>query len=420
MLTDSLTSMFRVSIWLCAALLGLASCDRDPTVGTLSENVGSAFAPCSEAEIRFMADKHNFMTAFRPCGNNHFQNYTWSPDGKLLYFQLASTGHVMDAEAPQKNTRPVPVSAPLGPAVWVGLTRLVVPVAPSAEAPDGAANRLAVVELGAQASVHFVDLPDDLTDVSDLQRFDDTTIVLTGRRAGSPRLAWRVDTVDGTTVGAFPWLTDTVDTLTTVPSLERAVVGVGNTVRLVDTTTGTTLGTWTPATRGSLHPNGRWLMLEHLGEPISIFYQRAWDELSDAAREREVRRAKRFEEKLPENYPTEVAPPTLSFVDLPTDRRWVLSSVYGEQFEWYAPTDHYGSFLLWGFEGKQMKRNVLLGDFTFRMRAAEKGRDFMGVSRMGGTPTDDAAQAPPTADAKRPAAPDIAPDPSPAVEDARP
>ena len=39
------------------------------------------------------------------------------------------------------------------------------------------------------------------------------------------------------------------------------------------------LGTWSPAKRGVLHKDGRWLALEYDEAPISIFYQRTWDEL---------------------------------------------------------------------------------------------------------------------------------------------
>ena len=43
---------------------------------------------------------------------------------------------------------------------------------------------------------------------------------------------------------------------------------------------------------------------------------------------------------------------------------------------------HYASFLLWGYEGKQFKRNVALGALDGRFVSIDKGRKMMGVERM--------------------------------------
>ena len=130
---------------LATLLLCLFGCERpDPTIGTLSENVGASFSPCSEAEIKFMASKHNFMPSFRPCGENSFSSYAWSPEGTHLYFQLVMTPYLMDARTDQKPTIAVPTSTPIGDGAWVTKHRLVVPVGPSEEVDN---NRLAIYDL---------------------------------------------------------------------------------------------------------------------------------------------------------------------------------------------------------------------------------------------------------------------------------
>lgn len=357
----------------------LAACSPDPTVGTLADNVEDAFSTCNEAEIKFLATKHNFMPAFRPCGNNHFDDFAWSPDGTRLYFQLGLTHHVMNAESPTKDTHIVPAPSPIGPVTWVGAGRLVIPVGPEA---DGGPLRLAIYDLD-QASVFFVALPADLAAPRDLQRdLEPGKILLSATRGAGPRLVWRADTSDGTVEEAFPGL-GPVDTFTYTPNVDAVIVGRGETVEWRTGLTGALHGSWSPATRGAMHPSGQWLVLEHLGAPVSVFHQRAWDELSEAAREREMRRVKQFEETLPPGFETEVRPPTLSFVEVPTGKRWRLDSVQGHQFEWYEPTDFYGSFVLWGFESKQFKRNVLLGNLADRLRASAQGKDFLGVSPFG-------------------------------------
>lgn len=373
-------------------MLVVAGCSApgDPSA-SLSQNVGAAFAPCNEAEIRFLAQKHNMMTSFRPCGNNHFGDFAWSPDGRQLYFQLATTHHVMNADSPNKDTRVVPTRSPVGPGAWLSATRLAVPVAPDPEQGDGAPPQLALFDTE-QATVFAVDLPKGWSDIRDVQVSGDPGAVLLTAVANERRTAYRVSVSDGAAAPAFEWLTE-VSSITFNPIQSKVVVGVGTTVTLHDADTGAAEGTWSPATRGSLHRDGRWLMLEHDGDPISVFYQRAWDELSEKAREREEARVKQFEEQLPESFEKEVRPPTLSFVDLPPNRRYRIDSVLGYDFEWYGPTGSYGSFLLWGFEGKQFKRNVMLGDFTSRMTVAAAGSTFIGVVPMGGPEPEAAAPA---------------------------
>ena len=84
-------------------LLGVG-CRPNPNEATFTQNVGSAFQECRSQEVRFLAGKHNFMTAFDPCGSNNFQQYAWNPAGTHLYFQLTQSGHIMNADAPNKAT----------------------------------------------------------------------------------------------------------------------------------------------------------------------------------------------------------------------------------------------------------------------------------------------------------------------------
>ena len=366
--------MSRLLLPALLALLG--ACEKDPMQGSLSENVGMSFSPCSEAEIRFMTQKHNFMTAFRPCGNNDFSAFSWSPDGKHLYFQLVMTAYVMDADAANKQTVTVPSRQPIGPAAWLTTSKVAVPEVPLTD--DGPAQ-IAIFDLDGQTVFH-VDLP-ELTEIRAMQRGREPTELLLLGGADKPGV-YAFDTSTGTLTQPFAWLTEAVDTLTYTHQLDVLTVTRGNQTTVHEGASGKPLGTWPSARRGTLHPEGRWLALEHDGEEISIFYQRSWDELSEQARERELRRLKKYEETIKGDFPTRVRPPTLSFVDLHTGRRWMLSSVYGTQFQWYEPTPYFGSLMMWGFEGKQMKRNVLLGDMRGRFHMIENDRKMMGISRF--------------------------------------
>jgi len=386
------------------ALLGLLSaCEADPMQGSLSENVGLSFSPCTEAEIRFMTQKHNFMTAFRPCGNNDFSTFSWSPDGKHLYFQLVMTAYVMDADAANKQTVPVPSRTPIGPAAWLSNTKVAVP---EVSKEDEGPAQIAIFDYEGPTVFH-IDLP-EIAAVKAIQRGRSATELLILPK-GENATIHAFDTNDGTLSKPFSWLTDPVDTFTYTHQLDVLVIGQGETTTVREGESGKAIGAWSPATRGTLHPDGRWLALEHEGEEISIFYQRSWDELSEQARERELRRLQKYEESIKGDFPTKVRPPTLSFVDLNNGRRWIISSVYGSQYQWYEPTPHFGSLMMWGFEGKQMKRNVLLGDMGPRFYMVENDRKMMGIDRF--EAGEDKKYIPPKglAALEEPAAPDEAP-----------
>lgn len=378
---------------LCGALLLAAvasiGCGRDPNEALLSQNVGASFAPCSASEIRFLASKHNLMTAFEPCGNNNFEHFAWSPNGESLYFQLVFTPHVMNALAANKPTVTIATPSPIGPAAWLSNSTLVIPVGPAEGDADGPL-RFALYDIE-QKSVFFRPIVHKsesgklvpIRDITDVAMANDRAVLFVGQLSGAPEpTVWRMVTDDGAVDEPYPWVPKPVTSMSYTAALDVLVVGSGDTVRLFDAAQGSVEGSWTPARRGTVHPTGTWIALEHLGEPISIFHQRAWDELSERARERELQRVEQFKASLPKSYPTTIQPPTLTFVHLATNERYIVSSFYGRRFQWYEPTPFYGSFILWGFEGKEFKRNVLLGNMADRLRSMEAGRTFSGVERF--------------------------------------
>ncbi len=384
-----------------AALAALASlsgceCTPDPTRGSLADNVGAAFAPCNQAEIKFLAAKHNVQLAFRPCGNNAFQAAAWSPDGLKLAFQLVFTAYVMDADAETKDTRPIPAPSPVGPMTWLSASRVAVPVVSEDRQGDA---RLALydlpprrepVEPGAPVPpqgaglVSMLPLP-GVHSVLATERGDGTTeLLLLARPAeGAPPSVLTVDTATGEVSPALPWLTTPVTTLTYARPQRWVVLGHDGVVTVHDRDTGEEKLRVDNALRGSLHPGGRWLMLEHAGEPQSLYYQRVWDELSDAARTREKARAAHFEATLPDSMEKTVQPPMLSLYDLSTGSRTVLTAFQGDLFHWYEAAEDWGSFFLWGFEGKQFKRNVTLLNLRDRLNAIDEGRRMMGLVPYG-------------------------------------
>jgi hypothetical protein len=368
---------------LLVPLVLAASCTcGGPGSGSLVHNTADAFADCSPSEIQFLAAKSGVQLAFGACGSNQFADHAWSPDGTRVYFQLVYTTHVLDASLPHKPIVGLPLPQPIGPATWLSPTRLAVPVGPAA--PGTGPNRLALVEVPpttpadqppAPAPVAFVDLPG----------VDDVLAAQAGPTEGEVRLLAATSTgtrafavVEGSLRPLLPWLPNDVLTLTWAPAQGAAVVGRGDGVTVHAEADGAALGAWSGATRGTLHPEGRWLVLEGLGEPVSVFEKRSWKDLPPEVAERERARAAELAARLPPGVETTVRPPELSIVDRTTGRRVRVTSFQGEDFAWYAARLPFATFALWGFEDTQVKRNVALVDLTSHLAAVAEGRERLG------------------------------------------
>jgi WD40 repeat protein len=364
----------RTLLVLSALLLG--ACNSQPSERSLAENVGLAFAECNPSEIKFLASKHNFSPVFKYCGSNKIKQFSWSPEGTHIYFELTLDHHIMHAAAENRATSSVPTPlSPSGDVIWITPTRVAVPIART----DG--DESIVIYDYEQASTFETAVP-GYTDIDNLfSGANNSEVLFSATHKGTNGLfLFNIDT--GDIEPAFTWLTTPFDTIDFQSNANQVAIGHDNRVTLYDAQTGDQKGNWTPAKRGIIHPEGKWLMLEHAGEEISVFGQRAWDEISENARIREQKRLKAYEKTLPGSYPTRVQPPTLSLVNLDDGNRWGFSAFYGDQFEWYGAVDGYISFALWGFEGKQLHRNIMVGNMTDRMQSIKRGEEMMGVYKM--------------------------------------
>ncbi len=385
----TVTPTARMSRWLLLALL--AGCDWRPGAQrtNLAQNVGESFATCNETEIKFLAAKHNVQLVFRPCGNNAFASYSWAPDGLKIYFQLVLSAYVMDADAANKATTSLPLPTPTGEGIWMSTSRVVVPVHGDHKKDPvrlamfqlpGAPDEFGLSTTPGQLNYH--PLP-GLTGVGQLQRGDSPTELFFTARVSddSPLSIYRIDLSDGSVSKAFDWLLSDVTTFTYTP--EQHTVVIGHNKQVVSyRRNGEQQGMWDHANRGVMQPEGNWMALEYAGPETSPFFQRTWDEISDAQRRREQARATRFEEGMPNWLPRSLNPPMLSVVQLSTGDRWVFTAFLGDKMSWYSAAEGWMSFFLWGFEGKQFKRNVGLVNMKDRLLSIQEGRPMMGVERF--------------------------------------
>lgn len=369
---------------LLAAPLLLVACDRDDWVpeSSFSESVEEAYSECSEAEIRFLTAKHAIQTAFENCGSNNFVHFTWSPDGLRLYFQLPLAGHVMNAD--DKTIGSLPTEQPVGNAAWLAADLLALPLGPA----EGETSARVVLYNLYQASTETLDL--GLQRPAMLQALGQRDQVLLAALADDGQTTFhRIDFTTRTVTPAFSWWSGTADSFTYTPEHDAVLIGRGDTVTWYTGETGAVVATFVDAQRGTLHPGGRYVSLETLGDPISPFDQRAWGELSPEAQEREQRRSQKWLERQPDWVPKTVEPPEIHVVDRESDQRFRFTGFYGDRFQWYTASPDpmlHASFVMWGIEGKELNKNVALTDLSERLRYAAAGNLPIGVELYGQPP----------------------------------
>lgn len=369
--------MSRLPALLIPALLaGLAGCDRDALYNdrSVSDAIYESYASCSESEIRWLTGKHNIQTVFDKCGSNNFGGFAWSPDGIHLYFQLPFTGHIINGEA--KTITGLPFENPIGQVAWLDKDRVVLPLGPE---EGGEVNRIVVYD---RARNTVITKPLDLPRPDDLQHAGDgRTVYVVSTAEGGARKVHRVDPAQGTVEDAFPWRTESFDTFTYAAGM--VAFGVEDQVTIYKAETGEEVMRFEDATRGIIHPEGRYIALETLGDPITPYDQTTWDEMTPEARERERRRTEEWLSRQPDWVPKEVRPPTIDIYDTQASARYRATAFYGDHFEWYPDYNYYCSFLLWGVEGKELNKNVALTNIAERLRMLDKGQTTLGFKRLG-------------------------------------
>lgn len=351
------------------AMLLLCSCEPSQDSTTLFQDVGMSFESCNEAEIKNANRRYGIMPALAVCGSNNVANFAWNPSGTHLYFDLTMTANVLDASSPQKTLQTLPVDQPTGRPTWLTDHRLAVPVVPKHDDPSGT-ERISVYNLRSRALDTFP--VRGLTAIQDLvATHEPDTVLFSALNNEGERAVYRMAISSGEASPAFPWNTHAVATFTYEPASKRVVIGDGTTVRVFEET-GHLIAEYS-GTRGSINSSGEWLALERDGEEVSIFYQRSWENMTERERQILEKKAERMGERFPEWFPKKVTLPALEFIHVPTGNRGESRSFFGTKFQWYGKTEGWGSFLLWGYEGKQLNTNVQLGDLRMRLGAIKTG-----------------------------------------------
>ena len=358
----------------------LAACSRDDLYAETSftDNVAEAFADCNPSEIRFLAGKHAIQTAFRNCGSNTFGDVSWSPDGVRLHFRVVNGSYLLNAE--DKTITTVPTEVPTADSAWLHKELIAMPLQP---AEGETFPRLVQYNLSAN-TIDISPLP--VHNPQDLQTWGDGEhlLMLATGEDGIQR-PYKFNPADDSISRGFDFIDVAVERISYAPDAGLLAWSTTESTELMRDD-GTSLKVFSKVNRAIPHPEGRYVALEVTGEGISPFDQRAWGELSPEARKRELARQEEFVARLPEWAPREYNPPEIQIYDIEKDLLYRITAFYGDHFEWYQTPNplsrYYGSFILWGIEGKQLNRNVGLTDLSEKLRMLDKGDIPLGIEAV--------------------------------------
>jgi hypothetical protein len=346
---------------------------------SFSSDAAEAFRPCIETEVRKISDQHSMELVFEPCGSNNFLSFSWAQDGLQLYYELPNRALILNADNGQVSS--IDQYIPHGPAAWANDDKLVLPIPPKGYNGDeedlpyqsriGIFNRLAELQV-----MHTIELgrPQDLQPWRDGQHMLMTAL--------DPSDGLRYPYLFDPESGATEWVLSELGTVENLswagPDGVLAYYANNETVvqRAAD---GEVLARFSDVSRGIVHPESRYVALETLGPPRSLYFQRTWNELSDEARRREEARREQFIAELPEDAETEVQPPEVHFLDLSSGERYRSTAWQGDHFQWYEFQNYWVSFVLWGIENKQFQRNVAAIDVLPRFSGMQEKGNTRGM-----------------------------------------
>ena len=332
--------MTRALPWLLLSV-SLLGC---PSSGgpTFKESVKEAYRPCNAEFLKARAGLHAMQLVFKPCGSNNFQNFSWNPEGITLYYRTLQGPWVLKDTG---ENHPLRLGMPSEPPAWFNGAMLAV--------PDSTGRKMSVYNIES----HILNLLElDQHDPEQLSRGaeQDAVLYLAAETPGGIKYAWRLSANTGETERAFDWMETGLETMTYQAALDIVCYREYADTELICAkgADGSEVKRLADRLRGSISVDGRYLVSESLGEPVSVFK----DPSAEAAL------------NLPPGVKTTVQPPLLWITDLVTGKEELWTGVHGTQFQWYDSAPYFASFMLWGFDSEQVNANVTLVDLRHFMK----------------------------------------------------
>lgn len=347
--------MTRAGAPLLLLSLGLLACS--PSTGpTFQEAVKEAYKPCNSEFINAKAAAHAIQLVFKPCGSNNFQNFAWNPQGLTLYYRSLQGPWVLKDTG---ENFPLRIGMPKAAPAWFNQFMLAV--------PDSTGRKMSVYNIESHV-LNLLEL--DQYDPEQLSRGQepDEVLFLASETPGGIKYAWRLSANTAEAERAFGWMDTGLETMTYQADNDAVCYRefADTEVVCAQASDGKVIGRMPDRLRGTMSVDGRYVVTESLGAPVSMF------------RDPEAEAAK----ALPPGVETTIQPPLLWITDMKTGEELLWEGVHGHSFQWYESAPYFASFMLWGFESEPVNANISLVD----LRHFVKGKGWLPPLAIDGHP----------------------------------
>ena len=317
---------------LVSSLSGCASEKGDEL--TFTEAVKKVYTPCNYDEMKQNSAAKDLQLVFEPCGSNNFFHYGWAPTGTTLHYQTTQGLWILKDTG---ENYPLRVGIPRADSAWINDELLAY--------PDANGRQIGIYTV---ASHVLYLLETDQSNPEQLAHGQeaDELLYLAADVPGGVKDIYRLQINSGSSEKAFSWLSGGVENFT----YQRATDSVcfralaAKEVVCAQAGNGKVLRRMKDRKRGVLSVDGRYLVTEGDGKPVPNF-----PDLKPG-------------EKIPSYLELETTPPALWILDMETGEELLWEGVHGTDFEWYEATPYFGSFVLWGLDGKSTNSNITLVD----------------------------------------------------------
>ncbi len=323
---------------LFAVLTGCAaepSADKDEDEElSLHDAIKAVYTPCDVAEIKLSTAAKGLKLMFKPCGSNNFFHYGWAPTGTTLYYQTTQGLWILKDTG---ENYPLRVGIPGAGSAWLNDDLLAY--------PEGNGRQIGVYTVASHV-LQLLEIEQSEPEQLAHGPGADEVLFLAADVPGGVKDIFLLHANTGATEKAFSWLSGGVESFTYQRATESVCYrSLGSTdVVCARAADGKVLRRVKDRKRGVLSVDGRYLVTEGDGKPVANFPDR------------------KPGETIPDYLELETIPPALWILDMDSGEELLWEGIHGSNFQWYEATPYFGSFLLWGLDGKELNGNVTLVD----------------------------------------------------------
>ena len=336
-------------------LLLLWSCNNQTSDKDMMQTLAKGMADCREDKINLLMQKNNIQTAFNYCAESTFNNFRWSFDGNKLFFGYYGNAYIQDGNTRTISPITIPKFAETKPA-WLENNYIVLPLKQKKDhtvqnmvwyKPDGTYKEQ-------ELAVHSI---------SDLHNWSKDTVLFSAKNNQNQRKAYTLTYGETEPKEVFSFVKESFDQMGYAP--KTGVLGIVSNKKVAVYKEQQLVFRADNVNRIVPHPFEQFVILESTGKPVSVLKPIDTVGKSPEEIEREERKRKKVEEQLPDWMDKTYTPNEIHVVDLTHNKRYLIPTFFGKDFEWYTEKGFYCSLTLEAVAGEDIPVNVGLLDLQF-------------------------------------------------------